>query len=353
VIDVEALQGSIECIEQVAPADGATPSADYLNRVGAKVRALTMQRKSDEAAKLAGDLLAMSRKQYEATPDESGALMALLDALTIASQTASDPKASNSLQLEAEALVTSALEKTPENPMLVQRFASTAMGRLSTLARSDAEAAAEALEALRAKFSELGEGNANVAQMLSRYARSLDSIERSIQSQLKLAKLVGSEAPAIDAAYWVNGKGMSADDLKGKVVLLDFWAVWCGPCIATFPHLREWNEEYGDKGLQIVGVTRKYNYEWNEQAQRAERIEGEHSDEDEIAMLEQFLAHHELGHPTIVTPQNSNMQGEYAVSGIPHAVLIDRKGVIRMVKVGSGEANAKALHDKIEELLAE
>jgi hypothetical protein len=70
-------------------------------------------------------------------------------------------------------------------------------------------------------------------------------------------------------------------------------------------------------------------------------------------MLEEFMKHHELRHPTIVTPKESKLQNQYGVTGIPHAVLIDRKGNVRMIKVGSGEANAKALHDMVQTLLAE
>jgi len=205
---------------------------------------------------------------------------------------------------------------------------------------------------LEGRIKELREENQALSSQIAKWS-SRAMLERRIESEMKLSKLVGTMAPAIDAKHWVNGAGMTAEDLDGKVVLLDFWAIWCGPCIQTFPHLREWNEEYGDKGLQIVGVTRKYGYEWNEEAKRAVRAEDEISDEQEIDMLKKFLAHHELEHPTIITPEGSEMQSAYAVSGIPHAVLIDRKGVIRMIKVGSGEANAKALHDEIEKLLAE
>ena len=70
-------------------------------------------------------------------------------------------------------------------------------------------------------------------------------------------------------------------------------------------------------------------------------------------MLGKFLAHHKLEHPTIVTPKTSTMQAEFGVTGIPHVVLIDRKGNVQMVKVGSGPQNAIALEAKIKELLAE
>lgn len=70
-------------------------------------------------------------------------------------------------------------------------------------------------------------------------------------------------------------------------------------------------------------------------------------------MLDQFMTHHQLKHPTLVTPTDSTMHADYAVTGIPHAVLIDRQGLVQRVKVGSGQETAQALRDKIVELLAE
>ena len=75
--------------------------------------------------------------------------------------------------------------------------------------------------------------------------------------------------------------------------------------------------------------------------------------EQEMQMLEKFIAQHELRHRTFVTPAGSQLQQEHGVTGIPHAVLLDKQGRIRMIKVGSGEANAQALHQMIETLLNE
>jgi hypothetical protein len=72
-------------------------------------------------------------------------------------------------------------------------------------------------------------------------------------------------------------------------------------------------------------------------------------------MLKAFVGHHKLGHRMItVTKEDWGAVSQaYNVSGIPHVALIDRKGVIRMVRVGSGPDNAMALHDEIKKLIAE
>ena len=165
-----------------------------------------------------------------------------------------------------------------------------------------------------------------------------------------------------------------AEVLKSDLpTLVDFWAVWCGPCIATFPHLREWNEHYAKDGLVIIGATKYYKYKWDADAKRSVRVQDdpnkegegekplseevqrkktEKSQEDERKETEKFLAHHQLKHPIAFFGDNGFSEA-FGVTGIPQAVVIDRKGNVRLIRVGSGEPNAKAIEAMIKKCLAE
>lgn len=64
----------------------------------------------------------------------------------------------------------------------------------------------------------------------------------------------GKPAPELKLKDWINSKALTNENLKGKIVLLDFWATWCGPCIRAIPHTNEMAEKYADKGVVIIGV---------------------------------------------------------------------------------------------------
>ncbi len=207
----------------------------------------------------------------------------------------------------------------------------------------------KAIEAAKERFDEKS------LAPLSMLERNLKSTKTQLERAMLREELLGTQAPAINAEHFVGTQPVSMDDLQGKVVLLDFWAVWCGPCIATFPHLIEWHEKYADKGLVILGSTNFYNYKWDDEAGKAVRGESEGSvtPEEELAMLEKFRESYKLHHGFFVNGKGSDYAASFAVSGIPQAVLLDKQGKIQMIRVGSGEANAKALEAKIEELLAQ
>ncbi len=67
---------------------------------------------------------------------------------------------------------------------------------------------------------------------------------------------VGDAAPAIAIGKWIKGEPVTAFQ-KGKTYIVEFWATWCGPCIAGMPHLSELQKKYADKGLTIIGVTKE------------------------------------------------------------------------------------------------
>src|SRR5262249_16210105 len=161
-------------------------------------------------------------------------------------------------------------------------------------------------------------------------------LQRQIDSSRKLIELIGKDAAPLKVESWVNGSPLTNADLKGKVVLLDFWAVWCGPCIATFPHLREWNEKYGDKGLVIIGLTSYYKWRWEEEGKKASHSADEVKHSDEPAMLVKFAESHNLKHRFAIAADDS-LSEYYGVSGIPHVVVIDQQGKIRLMRVGSGD----------------
>jgi thiol-disulfide isomerase/thioredoxin len=164
----------------------------------------------------------------------------------------------------------------------------------------------------------------------------------------KVQELEGKEAPAFKPEFALNGEKAKLEDLKGKVVLVDFWAVWCGPCRAVFPELTKLHKEYGKKGLEVVGLTtyyKKYDFKDGKLA----KAEKELTNQEEQEMLDKFVKHFKLPY-RIQTVERGDFN-KYKIEGIPSAVLIDKKGVVRMTKVGSQKD--PALEKMIAKLLEE
>jgi thiol-disulfide isomerase/thioredoxin len=163
------------------------------------------------------------------------------------------------------------------------------------------------------------------------------------EMELASARLMGMAAPELAASRWLTGEPKTRADLRGKVVLIDFWAMWCGPCVAAFPHFREFQTKYGGKGFEVIGVTRFYG-----------RSDGEEdlSREQEWKSLQNFKSKYRLNHPIAIGKIDDLTNDErYGVAGLPTVVLIDRRGNVRHVKRGIGEY--RKLEKQIERLIGE
>ena len=192
----------------------------------------------------------------------------------------------------------------------------------------------------------------NDVKQLQSFGKSLKSMQSMLEASMVRERLVGTVAPEFEPQSFVGMDETSLTKLKGKVVLLDFWAVWCGPCIATFPHLRDWHDAYADKGFVILGMTSDQGFTWDDEKSRAVRGK-DVPHEQELEMLVSFRKHYDLRHGFVLTLKADEYNKKLAVSGIPQAVLLDKQGVVRMIKVGSGPKNAHDLEEAIKMLLAE
>ncbi len=173
------------------------------------------------------------------------------------------------------------------------------------------------------------------------------SLQRVIKSKIKRREkhyeILGETAPELSSIdQWLPNNPQTLASLRGKVVLLDFWATWCGPCLAAFPSLIEWHNELENKGLVILGLTRYYGQAGGYRT----------DDKAEIEFLKKFKRQQGLPYSFAVASNQTN-QIMYGAQDIPTAVLIDRKGIVRYIEIGTSRSREKEIHKQIEILLAE
>lgn len=167
------------------------------------------------------------------------------------------------------------------------------------------------------------------------------SIVSRLQKNLNLLTLQGKPMPALRETAWIGPKPASVMSLRGKVLLLFFWAHWCSDCKADAPIVAKLAQELGPQGLVVVAPTRLYGY----------TAEEEHAPPAvETPFVDKVYAHYYAGIPNAGVPLDPGNFERFGVSTTPTIVLVDRRGIVRLYHPGA--MDEKLLRAAIEPLLA-
>ena len=141
---------------------------------------------------------------------------------------------------------------------------------------------------------------------------------------------VGTFAPALGAAKTLGaGKPLTLAALRGRVVILDYWATWCGPCRLAAPRLSMLSARYGAQGLSVIGMT---------------------TDDEETAKI--FKDEVDVRYP-LALDTALDASKAYGVTSLPTMFVIDKLGIVREVFVGYSPANETRVEALVQTLLAE
>ena len=127
----------------------------------------------------------------------------------------------------------------------------------------------------------------------------------------------------------LRGDEVSVAGLEGKVLFINFWATWCGPCKAEMPSMENLYHDFKNKGLEMLAVS---------------------SDMEGASVVQPFVEKFRLSYP-ILLDTDFRVDDKYLIQSVPTTVLVDKNGVITHRMVGARDWNAPESRDLIEKLL--
>lgn len=152
----------------------------------------------------------------------------------------------------------------------------------------------------------------------------------ALNAQKDYFKRLNKPAPALTAASWFNGNALTPESLKGKTVVVFFWAPWSTRCLRALPRIEELYREFKDKNTVFAGFTKLYG--------TTAALGGEQgppaSKEAELASIEAFIKNQKITFPVAVSVEGFTAEA-FGVTYLPTVAVIDKKGHLAHMTIGS------------------
>ena len=145
---------------------------------------------------------------------------------------------------------------------------------------------------------------------------------------LAFASLAKQPMPDFELAYYKQTQTLSKEALQGKVLYVDFWASWCGPCRKTFPFMNDLHSRFEPSEFQVIAINMDEN----------------------IEDADKFLERYPAQFPIFIDQQNT-LAKQLELPGLPTAYIVDKQGVIRAVHTGFRERTKQKTIEQIRYLV--